>query len=105
MYAVIQLPVMYFLYKVKSHFVITGLIFINMLYNLATPLSYFDARFIDVYYAKDWFVGSIMVMELIYLGLLSQYVRSYITKRWNVNNDYIDSVFRVRGWNPNGGLA
>ena len=107
MYAVIQLPIMYALYKLKSHFVITGLILINLLYNLSTSLSYFDARFISIYYAKDWFVGTVMVFELIYLGLLSQYVRTFIEKRWRVDNDYIDRVFLVRGWswNINRGLS
>lgn len=77
----------------------------NMLYNLLVPLSYINAEFINIYYAKDAFVRTIMVMELIYLGLLSQYARSYITKRFNISNDYIDRVFRVRGWRSNGGLA
>lgn len=104
-YASIQLSTMYALYKLKSHFVIVGLLFINMVYNLSTVLGYFYAEFISIYYIYPYFVGTIMIFELIYLGLLSRYVRNYITKRWNVTDEYIDSVFMVRGLHINRGLA
>lgn len=98
-YASIQLPVIYLLAKIKSHFVISGLIFINMIYNLSIPFTFKYETFINIYLAKDYFIGTIMIMELIYLGLLSQHARNYITKRWSVDGNYIDSVFCVRGWN------
>jgi len=104
LYATIQLPIMCLLLILKSHFVITGLIFINMVYNLLTPLSFSNREYSDIYDAKDWFIGTIMLMELLYLGLLSQHVTAYCRKHGTVDTDYIDRVFRVRGWNINRGL-
>ena len=98
-YAIIQLPIMCLLVKIKSHFVITGLILINFIYNLAIPLSFFNADFKFIYYAKEGVIRSIMVMELIYIGFLSQYVRDYLVRsKIASSNDYIDRLFRVRGW-------
>lgn len=72
----------------------------NLLYNLAIPLSFFDAEFISIYYTKNPFIRTIMVMELIYIGLLSQYVRNYLMRYEITNdNDYLDRLFCVRGWN------
>lgn len=95
------------LYKLKSHFVISGLILINLAYNLIVPLSYFDADYLFIYEAKTAVIQTIMVMELTYLGLLTRYARSFIEKRWGVNADYIDRVFRVGSWarRTNRGLA
>jgi len=104
LYAAIQLPIMVLLLKLKSHFVISGLIFINMSYNLSVPLSFFDSGYSYIYDAKTAVVRTIMLMELAYLGLLNQHVRAFIEKRWRVDADYIDRVFRVRGrpWSSSG---
>jgi hypothetical protein len=101
MYATIQLPIMFLLYKLKSHFVITALILMNMTYNLSVPLSFFDSEYMYIYDAKTAVVRTIMLMELAYLGLLNQHVRAFIEKRWRVDTDYIDRIFRVRGWSWN----
>lgn len=105
MYAMIQAPIAYYLYKVKSHFVITFLIIMNFLYNLAIPLSFNAVEFEFIYYAKNPIIRTIMVMELIYIGLLSQYVRDYLMQQGITNdNDYLDRLFCVRGWNFKGSV-
>jgi len=82
-YVVIQLPIMAILSTLKSHFAITALIFINLTYNLLTTASYFYESSVNFYQAYQYFVGSIMIFELIYLGLLSKYVNSRDTKDLN----------------------
>jgi len=105
MYASIQLSIMFALLKLKSHFVITGLLFINMSYNLLTVLGYFYAEFISFYYIYPYFVGTIMIFELIYLGLLNNYVARYRNNHGRVDTDYIDSVFRIRSRDTNRGMV
>jgi len=105
MYALIQLCAMFTLYKLRSHFVIVGLLFINMVYNLSTALGYFYEEFIHIYYIYPYFVGTIMIFELFYLGLLNRYVINYRRKHGRLDFDYIDSVFRVRSWRGNRGLV
>ena len=104
-YAAIQLSTMYALYKLKSHFVIVGLLFINMIYNLSTVLGYFYADFISIYYIYPYFVGTIMIFELFYIGLLNRYVANYRRKHGRLDFDYIDSVFRVRSWRGDRGMV
>jgi len=104
-YASIQLVVMTSLLKLKSHFVIIGLLFINMSYNLLTVLGYFYQEFASFYYIYPYFVGTIMIFELIYLGLLNNYVARYRNKHGRVDTDYIDSVFRIRTRDSSGGVA
>jgi len=105
MYVSIQIPIMALLWYLKSHFVITGLIFINLVYNLLTVQAYFHQEFVPFYNAKDAFIGTIMIFELIYLGLLNRYVYNYRNKYGKPNFDYIDRVFRIRGWNLIRGVA
>jgi len=104
-YAAIQLTVMASLLRLKSHFVIIGLLFINMSYNLLTVLGYFYAEFISFYYIYPYFVGTIMIFELIYLGLLNNYVARYRNNHGRVDTDHIDSVFFVRCRNTSRGVA
>ncbi len=94
-YAAIQLTVMSFLLRLKSHFIIIGLVFINFTYNLLTIKAFFDVEFISFYYIYPYFVGIIMMFELIYLGLLNKYVSNYYRKRGTIDIDHINSVFYV----------
>jgi len=105
MYVSIQIPIMALLLYLKSHFVITALIFINVVYNLLTVQAYFHQEFTLFYNAKDAFIGTIMIFELIYLGLLNRYVHNYRNKYGELNFDFIDRVFRVRGWHFIRGMA
>lgn len=95
MYASIQLSIMAFLFGLKSHFIIIGLVFINMVYNLLTIKGFFDVEFISFYYIYPYFVGTIMIFELLYLGLLNRYVSNYYRKRGRIDFDHIDGVFYV----------
>lgn len=101
-YASIQLTVMSFLFSLKSHFVIITLVFINLVYNLLTIKGFFDVEFKKLYYIYPYFVGTIMIFELIYLGLLNKYVSNYYRKHGAIDINHIDSVFYVRpkpiGW-------
>ena len=92
---------MFLLYKLKSHFVITLLIFINMVYNLSVPFAFFDRELVNIYYAKDAVVRTIMVLELMYLGWLCEYVNFQQRMCRDLDLDRIDRLFCVRGWNIN----
>ena len=94
-YAAIQLTVMSFLISLKSHFVIVMLIFINFVYNLLTIKGFFDVEFKSFFYVYPYFVGAIMIFELIYLGLLNKYVSDYRRKHGAVDLSHIDSIFYV----------
>lgn len=94
-YAAIQLPIICILYKLKCHFFISFWMGVNMLYNLSIPLSFFDSKFIWIYYSKDMFIGTIMMLELIYLGWLCEYVNNSKRRSGNVDYDRIDRLFRV----------
>lgn len=104
-YATVQVFVMAYLYFKKSHFVITGLIFINLCLNLLSFQEFEPYKFMSIYYVYPFLVGTIMIFELVYLGLLNQCVSDYRRKHGEPNLDYIDSVFRIRSWNSGGGMA
>lgn len=95
-YASIQLAAMYLMWKLQSHLAITALFFINMVYNLFTAYGYFNSGFISFYYVYPYFVGTIMVMELAYLGLLNRYVARKRDEHGDYGIDHIDSLFCVR---------
>jgi len=78
---------------------------INCIYNFSTPLAFFDAKFISIYYSKDMFIGTIMILELLYLGWLCEYVNISERKSGNVDYDRIDRLFRVSGGIFNRGMA
>lgn len=104
-YASLQFAAIYLMWRLQSHFAITMLFFINMLYNLSTACGYVYEEFIIFYYVYPYFVGTIMIMELAYLGLLNQYVARYGVKRGDCDIDYIDRLFRVRRRLCDGGLV
>lgn len=104
-YAVIQIFVMAYLYFKRSHFIITGLIFINLCLNLLSFQEFESYKFMSIYYIYPSLVGIIMIFELFYLGLINQCVSNYRTKNGKPDLDYIDSVFRVRTRNISGGLV
>ena len=58
-----------------------------------------------VYYSKDMFIGTIMILELLYLGWLCEYVNISERKSGNVDYDRIDRLFRVSGGIFNRGMA
>lgn len=94
-YAAIQLACVFALKKIESHITILTLIIINLVYNLSTAFGYFYKEFIVFYYVYPYFVGTIMIIELAYMGLLNQYVASYRAERRGCDIDYIDRLFCV----------
>lgn len=101
-YMSLQLLIMFYLGFLKSHFIITGLIFINFVYNIFTVWAFFDATFIKIYYIYPYFIGTIMIFELFYLSLLTKYARDYFMRQGIISDhDYLDRLFCVRGWNFN----
>lgn len=104
-YAALQIFVMAYLYFKKSHFVITGLIFINLCINLLSFQEFQEYKFMSIYYVYPFLVGTIMIFELIYLGLLNQYVSNFRRKHGSRDLNYIDSVFRIRPRNSCGGVV
>ena len=95
-YATVQILVMSYLYFKKAHFIITGLIFINLIFNLLSIQEFTQYKFMSIYFPYPFLVGTIMLCELVYLGLLNQYVSDYRRKHGCPDLDYIDRVFRVR---------
>lgn len=104
-YATLQIFVMAYLYFKKSHFIITGLIFINLCLNLLAFQEFTPYKFMSIYYIYPYLVGTIMLFELIYLGLLNQYVSDFRRKHGSHDLDYIDSIFRIRSGNSRRGVA
>lgn len=104
-YATVQIFTMAYLYFKKTHFIITGLIFINLCFNLLAIQEFMLFKFMSIYMIYPYLVGTIMIFELVYLGLLNQCVSNYRGKHGKPNLDYIDSVFRVRAGNSSRGLV
>ena len=104
-YSAIQLPIMFWLKKVNAHFLIVFLIFINMCYNMFTMAGYFNQNFVVFYYAKDYVVGTIMIFELIYLGMLNKYVAYNRTKHGTSGFIDVDAIFRIGYRYINRGMA
>lgn len=105
MYAAIQIPIIFALVTMKCHFVIAGLMGVNFIYNLSVPLSFFSPEFISIYLFKNILIGTIMLLELLYLGWLCEYVNNRKRKSGYVDYDRVDRVFYVSGWLFNRGLA
>ena len=68
------------------------LVFINLGYNVLTVSQYLITTY-DFYALYYNFVGSIMVLELIYLAGITVYVSNYRRKYGFVNTSSIDKLF------------
>lgn len=95
-YAAIQVATLSLMYIFQSHFAITTLIVINLGYNCLTAAGFFHSSLIPLYYSYQGFVGAIMVLELIYLLVLTTYVRAIASKWTDDSRDIVDILFRVR---------
>ena len=102
-YATINLIALSLCRLLKSHFFIAFLIFLNMSYNLLTTFGYFDKIFISLYFKYDAFINTIMVLELIYLGMLCKYVPTTLFKLGVRVDNLLDRLFcvgtRYNHWN------
>lgn len=95
-YVFIQTITIYLIASIQNHIYIVGLIFINLSYNMLT-ISQYAIKTIDFYSYHHLVVGSIMILELIYLAWITRYVTNYRRKHGYTSVDYIDRLFRVRG--------
>jgi len=102
-YMLIQTITLYLMASIQSHIAITALIFINLGYNMLT-ISQYTITTIDFYHYYPYVVGAIMVLELIYLGILSTYVRNYRRKHGSLRYDNIDHTFCIRRRVRNGAI-
>lgn len=121
-YMAIQVIALYLLYKFQTHFIISALLFLNLLFNFVIIIEYINVSTMDTYnnylVALDsyraakiiWIdaVGIIMIFELIYLLGINTYVAGYIRKNGPIKRDdidYLDRLFSVRRKLLSGGVV
>jgi len=71
-YSTIQLATIIALINLKSHLAILGIVLIQLGYNMLTVSQYVIPTY-DFYSAYETFMQSLMVLELIYMGMLTSY--------------------------------
>lgn len=102
-YLIFQIPIIYYLFFIKSHIAISLLISLNAVINVCGwyfgykywEQGYFETTFRLIYALYPWIIGMIMILELLFLGWLRGYIRLHTDKHGNTNYDYIDSVLCV----------
>lgn len=99
-YIIIQVLIIVAMLAIQAHIVIITLIFINLGYNMLT-ISQFNMPTYDFYGSFKYFVGGLMLLELIYLVGISRYVANYRRKHGFINVNYIDRMFCVYRWGDN----
>lgn len=102
-YAALQVIIIAYLYLCRSHFIIAALIGVNLIVNLLSVMEFFS-EFISIHYAYAGVVGSIMVIELMYLGAINHYVNDKLHNGRVNSYDHIDRIFRVRHGRASGGV-
>jgi len=96
-YIIIQMLIIVAMLAIQAHMIVIGLIFINLGYNMLT-ISQFNMSTYDFYGFYKYFVGGLMLLELIYLIGISRYVANYRRKHGSINVNYIDRMFCVYRW-------
>ena len=102
-YGLIQVAAISILRKTNCHFVIMGLMAINLFFNFYTAYLGLEAlnstvywnKFMSIYAIYAWFVGTIMIFELLYLGWLNSYVSKCMRGADDSDYNFIDRLFRV----------
>ena len=100
-YAAIELLAIIAMIKYQCHLTIALLIFINLGYNMLTISQYYMETY-DFYGSYQFFVQTIMILELVYLAGITAYVSNYRRKYGLVNTNSIDRLFRIWGRGNNG---
>jgi len=95
-YILIQVNVLWIMYKNQTHFIIAGLIFINLTYNFLTILQHLGLTSINFHDQYILIARTIMILELIYLLGITSYVGNYIRKHTFLDINYIDNLFFIR---------
>lgn len=95
-YAFIEMLAIVAIVCFQSHIAILAFILINLGYNVLT-ISQFSMPVYDFHSSFGFFVGGIMILELLYLGWITKYVADFRRKHGLINTKHIDMVFFVRG--------
>lgn len=100
-YIIIQMLIIVAMIAIQAHIVIIALIFINLGYNMLT-ISQFDTQtYINFYEIYKYFVGGLMLLELIYLIGIHKYAENYRRKHGFISVNHIDRMFYVYRWADN----
>ncbi len=100
-YAIIELLAIVAILRYQAHLAIAALIFLSLTYNMLT-ISQYSMNTFDFYGSYKVVIQTIMVLELVYLGMLTAYVSAFRAKHGFINTNYIDRMFCIRGRCNNG---
>jgi len=104
-YIIIQTLIIVAMITIQAHIIIIALIFINLGYNMLTIFQFNAVKqgldYSDFYGFYAYFVGGLMLLELIYLIGINKYVANYRRKHGFINANHIDRVFCVYRWSNN----
>lgn len=93
-YIIIEMLIIVAMIAIQAHIFIIALIFINLGYNMLT-ISQYNISTYDFFWLYKYFVGGLMILELVYLIGISGYVANYRRKYGVINVNYIDRMFCV----------
>lgn len=93
-YIIIETLIIVAMVAIQAHTLIIALIFVNLGYNMLT-ISQYSMSTYDFYSLYKYFVGSLMILELVYLIGIHRYVANYRRKHGFINVNYIDRMFFI----------
>lgn len=96
LYILIQVNVLWIMYRNQTHFIIAALIFINLTYNFLTIIQHTGFTLINFHDPYILVARTIMILELIYLLGITSYVGNYIRKHKILDINRIDNLFFIR---------
>jgi len=94
-YVIIELSAIIYLKIFQSHRAIMTLVFISLVYN-ALVVSQYSFPVYDYTVNYKLIMGVLMLLELIYLGMLTAYVANFRRKHGFISTVHIDRLFMVR---------
>ena len=100
-YIIIEMLIIVAMIAIQAHIVIIALIFINLGYNMLTISQFDKPTHINFYEMYKYFVGGLMLLELIYLIGINKYVADYRRKHGFISINHIDRMFYVYRWGNN----
>lgn len=103
-YVIIEFFAIIYLKMFQSHFVIITLILSSLLYN-ALVVSQYSFPVYDYMENYWWIMGLVMLLEMIYLGMLTAYVATFRRKQGFISVSHIDRLFFIRRRNCAWGLS
>ena len=95
LYSLIQVSVLFIMYMKQTHFIIAALVFLNLVYNFLTILQHLHITQINFHDPYQYVVGTIMIMELLYLLGTNIYVSNYLRRNGYLDIDALDSLLLV----------